>query len=57
MTTNRFVVVNHHSDLTSDYYGPFVSERLADEFVKDLPENEQFMAEIKPLHSRQEYTP
>jgi len=55
MTTNRFLVINWRSDLTAIYYGPFVSERLAQEFVnEELSENEQFMAEIKPLQPRQD---
>lgn len=51
--TNRFVVVYRSPEGPLEYYGPFVSERLADEFVAEkLPEDS--VTAVKPLLARQE---
>lgn len=51
--TNRFVVVYKPSNGPLEYYGPFVSERKADEFVlENLPEDA--VTAVKPLRARQD---
>ena len=51
-STQRFLVI-HKPDKANppEYFGPFVSERIAEEFVATtLNEGKSW---IKPLHSRQ----
>lgn len=53
MTQGRFVVIYKPSKgVPAEYYGPFVSERLADEFVvESLPEDS--VTWVRPLLPRQ----
>ncbi len=53
MTQGRFVVIYKPAKYQpAEYYGPFVSERLADEFcVEHLPEDA--LTWVRPLLPRQ----
>ncbi len=53
MTQGRFVVIYKPAkNQPAEYYGPFVSERLADEFcVEHLPEDA--LTWVRPLLPRQ----
>lgn len=54
MTQGRFVVIYSQPGLTTEYYGPFVSERLAEEFIADHNLiGDYSQARIKPLRPRQ----
>ena len=54
MTAGRFVVIYKPAKGSpTEYYGPFVSERLADEFVVEkLPVDS--LTWVRPLMSRQD---
>lgn len=54
MTAKRYLVIYKPSDdEPREYYGPFVSERLADEFVLEkLPIDSRTW--VKPLMSRED---
>lgn len=54
MTAKRYLVIYRPADKSPvEYYGPFVSERLADEFVVEkLPLDA--VTRVKPLMSRED---
>ncbi len=53
----RFIVVyKDHATARNNYYGPFVSDAIADDFMRQLPEPLKGGAKVvKPLHTFTHY--